>query len=281
MTDIIETYGKSLIQHGKNSDRIYLMKCDTAAPDQIITDMNQLAHAKNYSKIVAKIPESLDPIFKANGYQEEAEIPSFYRGKESCKMLVKYLCPKRKNLANEIKLKQILTYAIANKDNPVTKTLPPQYQIRRLLESDIPLLAQLYNKVFKSYPFPIFEASYLRETMADQVLYFGVFLSGHLVAASSSEMDPDNLNAEMTDFAVLPKYRGQQLALHLLHDMEKYMTRSGFCLLYTIARASSFGMNTTFARANYQYGGTLINNTQISGSIESMNIWYKELANVQ
>jgi len=63
--------------------------------------------------------------------------------------------------------------------------------------------------------------------------------------------------------------------------MEKYMTRSGFCLLYTIARAASFGMNTTFARANYQYGGTLINNTQISGSIESMNIWYKELANVQ
>jgi putative beta-lysine N-acetyltransferase len=281
MTDIIETYGKSLIQHGKNSDRIYLMKCDAAAPEQIITDMNQLAHAKNYSKIVAKIPKSLDPVFKADGYLEEAEIPSFFHGKESCKMLVKYLCPERKNLANEIKLKQILNYAIANKDKSVIKTLPPGYQIRRLLESDIPILAQLYNKVFKSYPFPIFEASYLRETMADQVLYFGVFLNDHLVAASSSEMDPDNLNSEMTDFAVLPKYRGQQLALHLLHDMEKYMTHNGFCLLYTIARAASVGMNTTFARANYQYGGTLINNTQISGSIESMNIWYKELVNVQ
>ena len=84
----------------------------------------------------------------------------------------------------------------------------------------------------------------------------------------------------MTDFAVLPKYRGHQLALHLLHEMEIHMIDAGYRLLYTIARAASYGMNTTFARAHYHYGGTLINNTQISGSIESMNIWYKELTPV-
>jgi hypothetical protein len=34
-------------------------------------------------------------------------------------------------------------------------------------------------------------------------------------------------------------------------------------------------MNITFAKCGYIFGGTLINNTQISGSIESMNLWHK------
>ena len=46
---------------------------------------------------------------------------------------------------------------------------------------------------------------------------------------------------------------------------------------YTIARAISPGMNITFAKAGYKFSGTLINNTNISGGIESMNVWYKSL----
>lgn len=32
----------------------------------------------------------------------------------------------------------------------------------------------------------------------------------------------------------------------------------------------------TFARNGYTFSGTLLNNTDISGSIESMNVWYKK-----
>jgi len=45
----------------------------------------------------------------------------------------------------------------------------------------------------------------------------------------------------------------------------------------TIARAMSTGMNITFACCGYNYAGTLVNNTNISGSIESMNVWYKNI----
>ena len=55
------------------------------------------------------------------------------------------------------------------------------------------------------------------------------------------------------------------------------MARRGMRTAYTIARAVSPGMNITFARLGYQFSGTLINNTQISGAIESMNIWHKPL----
>ena len=279
MCDIIESYGNSLIQHGKHSNRIYVMKCARAEAEAtaLITQLNQLAEAHNYSKIIAKIPAALNPLFTAAGYRLEATIPSFYQGRESCQLLGKYFCPLRENLTNRRDLKKVLDQAIAKQKTPTINALPPEFTIRLLQEADIPLMAQLYSKVFKSYPFPIFESTYLRETMADHVLYYGVFDEERLVAVSSSETDPNNLNAEMTDFAVLPKYRGHQLALHLLHEMESHMIDAGYRLLYTIARAASYGMNTTFARACYDYGGTLINNTQISGSIESMNIWYKAL----
>lgn len=36
-------------------------------------------------------------------------------------------------------------------------------------------------------------------------------------------------------------------------------------------------MNVTFARQGYTLSGRLKNNTDIAGTIESMNVWYKHL----
>ncbi|MFW5803052.1 MAG: hypothetical protein ACOCWJ_03955 [Verrucomicrobiota bacterium] len=55
------------------------------------------------------------------------------------------------------------------------------------------------------------------------------------------------------------------------------MTQRGLRTAYTIARALSPGMNITVARCGYTFAGTLTNNTNISGQIESMNIWHKSL----
>jgi len=55
------------------------------------------------------------------------------------------------------------------------------------------------------------------------------------------------------------------------------MRKQGIKTLYTIARLDSIPMNKTFLKLNYCYSGTLINNTNIAGSIESMNIYYKYL----
>jgi putative beta-lysine N-acetyltransferase len=81
----------------------------------------------------------------------------------------------------------------------------------------------------------------------------------------------------MTDFATLPEHRGENIALYLLDFMEKAMKKRGYKTAYTIARALSYGMNITFAKAAYKMGGTLINNTNICGKIESMNVWHKPI----
>jgi putative beta-lysine N-acetyltransferase len=90
-------------------------------------------------------------------------------------------------------------------------------------------------------------------------------------------MDVGNSNVEMTDFATLPDHRGRGYSYYLLKKMEEKMHEMGIITAYTIARARSYGMNTVFSRSSYSYAGTLVNNTNISGSIESMNIWYKRL----
>jgi len=59
--------------------------------------------------------------------------------------------------------------------------------------------------------------------------------------------------------------------------MEEVVKEEGFKTAYTIARSKSTGMNITFARAGYGYQGKLINNTNISSGIESMNVWSKAL----
>jgi len=144
-------------------------------------------------------------------------------------------------------------------------------------EKDVDAITEVYKMVFRSYPFPIHDPNYIRKTMRDHIRYFGIRDGGALVALSSAEMDPAAKNAEMTDFATLPQARGRGTAYHLLRAMEQEMKTQGIKTLYTIARLNSLPMNKTFLKHGYAYSGTLINNTNIAGNIESMNVLYKHV----
>ena len=112
----------------------------------------------------------------------------------------------------------------------------------------------------------------------ENIAYYCVRNDNRIVALASAEMDHEGLNVEMTDFATLPDYAGNGYALFLLHRMEQDMRQRGYLTSYTIARSESIGMNITFAKLSYTCAGTLVNNTNISGQIESMNVWYKHLS---
>ncbi len=46
---------------------------------------------------------------------------------------------------------------------------------------------------------------------------------------------------------------------------------------FIIARALSYPISATFAWVGYTWAGTLVNNTNIYGGFESMNVWYRSL----
>lgn len=275
MTDTVEIIGKSIIQHGRNNQRIYLMKSSAEDLPMLINRLDELAETNNYTKIFAKVPLSQKDLFLKNGYQLEASIYGLFNGQEQGFFLGKYPIGDRAVEKKEDLIKDILEKAEA-KQGLASGINLSDGTCRPLFAEDMDQAASLYRLVFASYPFPIHDPEYLRSTM-DHIAYYGVWSEEQLVALSSAEIDFENSNAEMTDFATHPDCQGKGLASFLLARMETDMKDRQIATLYTIARAYSYGMNITFAKNGYLYCGTLTNNTQISGNLESMNVWYKLL----
>ncbi len=267
----------SLIQHGSYNDRIYLIKAAKSNAKNLPLYLITMAEQYGYSKIFVKIPEHRAKRFAQLGYNMEASIPRFYNRTESGIFMGYYLNEIRAIEPNAKNLDKILRHAlVASGSNQ--KTFEKDLFCQQICkEHDVEEMAALYKIVFKTYPFPIHDPSYLRNTMRQNVKYFGFKKNGLLIALSSAEIDEKALNAEMTDFATLPEWRGNSLSTHLLLQMEKEMQRKGIKVAYTIARARSLGINIIFSKQGYHYGGRLKNNTNISGNIDSMNIWYKML----
>lgn len=275
--DSIEKTGHSNIQHGKFNNRIYLMKYDKQDESDILFRLNDLANKNRYTKIIAKIPASVQPLFLMDGFTQEAYIPEFYFGNEGAFFMTKYFDPKRSIIPDDSVAKLLKLLSAPQKSNG--EVLPEQFSIGTAKLRHIESMAKLYQQVFKTYPFPITEPAYLEKTMEEgNVIYFGIWDKGKLVGLSSAEMDASNLNAEMTDFAVLPEYRGQKLASFLLKEMENTMKELKYKTLYTISRLNSAGITKTFINGGYHFTGILKNNTNISGQIESMTIFYKSLS---
>lgn len=277
--DIIETVEGATIQHGNFNDRVYLMKLPkVASPKKVIGAIEEIAKENTYGKIFVKAPQTSYVPFREEGYEIEAAVPGFYQGEEQALFMVKYLDDDRKEVEKPELLQEIIE---VSRDKPTIEAqgIPPKHILRELDSSDAEEMAQVYDQVFPTYPFPINDPGYLKEVMADFVRSFGIFApDGALISLAACEIDKKGQNVEMTDFATLPEHRGQGLAHEILMEMETAMRGNGIRTAYTIARAKSFGMNITFSKAGYGFGGTLKNNTNISGSIESMNVWFKNLA---
>lgn len=253
------------------------MKMAPSEIADIIRYVDNLSYKEGYTKIFVKVPESSVETFASTGYITEATVPFFFQGKEPAVFMAKYMDPKRKDIRDATIVDDVLSSALGSAGERSPQNLPEGFSLMHANARDAEDIAALYDSVFKTYPFPIFDPEYIRESMQGNIRYF-IIRNLHLLAAvASCEIDADNLNVEVTDFATDPQFRGRGLAGTLLHAMETDMKDEGILLAYTIARAISRPINSTFASAGYRYGGLLPNNTNICGSMENMNVWYRRL----
>lgn len=276
--DTIVRLGKgSILQHGKLNDRIYLMKLLKEDIALVFDKIASLVARHGYSKVFCKVPTQIAPLFLAQGYILEGHIPQFYEGKEDAFFVSRFPKTDRRLLNYPHSELETLYQLLQNRIDVKSYLINTEYTIRKLGVKDILEIASLYAETFMSYPFPIYNPSYIAETMGRHVQYFGAFKKNKLVALASAEVDFNAKNAEMTDFATHKTHAGHNLSCSLLEMMEYEMQLQGIMTLYTIARSTSIPMNKTFLRLGYKYAGTLINNTNISGGIESMNLFYKHV----
>ena len=274
-TDSIIRMGNSLVQHGPANNRVYLLKLDTRDLPDIIDKICDLGHTNGYSKLFAKVPATAYRQFTARGFIEEALVPAMCKGKCSGIFMSRYLDHGRAVPHDSKLIARVLEAARRNSQQPAKGCNTDD-----VVQMDVDHaneLAGIYSQVFESYPFPIHDPEFIRQSMKNNVIFFGIRNNGKLVAAASAEMDKSWGCAEMTDFATLPEHQGTGAASTLLARMETIMHARGIHTVYTIARAESFGMNIVFAKRQYMFCGTLYNNTQIGGRLESMNVWHKKI----
>jgi len=277
--DEIIHLGNSVIQHGPSNDRVYLMKLDPSDMPDIAHKIYELGRQNGYTKLFAKVPTNATAHFAALGFVNEARVPFMHKGENDGYFMSKYLDQSRAIPTNSERISEVLDEANRKAESPQQRV--NRCKTVRLRLDNVDDLAKLYATVFETYPFPLHDPSFLRESMIADTAFFGILSDDKLVAAASMEMDKDWHCAEMTDFATLPEYRGQGSAGILLATMEQAAVDLPICTLYTIARAESFGMNIVFSRADYAFGGTLHNNTQIAGKLESMNVWHKYVGSMK
>jgi putative beta-lysine N-acetyltransferase len=277
LNDHVLHRGNSIIQHGHFNNRVYVMKLSPGDIPDIIRYADELARKEKYTKIFVKVPESSVEIFASDGYVTEATVPFFFHGREPARFMAKYFDLNRKEIRDTTITATVLSEAFSHAGERGPIQPPDGFSLMHAHAGDADDIAALYRSVFRTYPFPIHDPDYIRETMQGSIRYFVIKKSHLLAAVASGDVDAENQNVEVTDFATAPLFRGRGFASLLLHTMETEMRKEGIQLAYTISRAVFGPINTVFAGAGYQFGGLLANNTNICGSMESMNVWFKRL----
>ena len=289
--DVVERLGPALVQHGPFSDRVYVMKVDAEDASAVLPRVDALAEEHGYGKIVAKCPVTAVPELLERGYRVEAQVPRLFGPKEDGVFVGRFLDAGRAVDPRMDRVREVLQRArgaaptaesrvelgASVSGGAVSPDPVASLAVREARPDDAEALAVCYASVFESYPFPIDHPDHIREAMRAGTRFFAAWDGGTAVAASSMEDGGTAGTVEMTDFATLPDWRGHSLAERLLARMEHAGALAGTRTAFTIARALSFGMNITFSRRGYRFAGTLVNNTQIANSIESMNVWYRHL----
>lgn len=277
--DLIENIKGSLIQHGPHNNRIYLMRLNSNHIASLIATLDQMALKKGYGKIFAKIPASEWNAFKSADYAKEAVVPGFFTGKTDGFFIAKYFSAARQKSHKVDRLFRLARQTGDGSAKDRDQTGRDRRGIFACKPLDAAEMSVIYRQAFKSYPFPIQQPTYIQHMMHEGVRYYCVRVEGRIAAIAAAEIDLLSENAEMTDFATLPEWRGRGFAGMLLRHMDKKACELGIKTAYTIARAASDGMNFVFDSNGYNYAGLLKNNTQICGSIQSMTVWYKHLIN--
>lgn len=214
--------------------------------------------------------------FKEVGFAIEGLINGFFKG-EDAYCVSFFLDRSRAYSARKEEEDRILKMCFEKGKMTVPSKLNSEYKMKNCVENDIPQMVKLFKAVFKTYPSPVFDHDYLKEVMNTKILFKAVYKGDNIISIASGDMDKDNLNAEITDCATYPEYRGQGLLSNLVYALEADLVDMGFYTLYSLSRAINTGINMSLRKQGYNYSGRLVNNCNICGGFEDMNIWIKRL----
>lgn len=233
-----------------------------------------LSRAEGCGKVLAWVREADWEQFLGRGFVLEGVIPGYFGG-EAAYCLSYFVDPDRQ-ASRRLERENTIREAVLTEEPAWSRRLDSRFALTAPSVEDVAEMAHLYRQVFTTYPSPLHDPSYIHHLMATGEGVFRIVRDGRrLVSACAAEVDRSDRQAEMTDCATLPDYRGEGLMAAQLHDLEAAMRGHGVSCLFSLARASSHGMNLVLRRLGYRLRGRMVNNCHIMGAYEDMNLWVK------
>lgn len=272
--DIIQRKEKNFwvqVRPEKISRRLWVTAYSAVNPSSLREYLLDLAGSLDMEKIVFPVRADHAGVMAGGGFVEEGRIPGYFNGNDA-QFLAAYPSQKRA-ASHSLPAEKKMLREIMGRPRSCNNQVPSTIKIRRAVKSDSVSLAGLFSKVFDSYPTPVFEPEYLSQSMDRGDIFMVACQKGRIVATAAAETDYHQRRSEMSDCATDPDYRGLGLNSALLARIAIECARLNIKCLFSLARASSYGMNLVLHRLGYEYGGTLVNNCHIGGRLENMNIW--------
>lgn len=259
------------------NNRLKLTGFDNLSED-CIKELIDFAKSKQLGKIIVFCESKNNNILEKCGFIQEGIIKGFFKGTDAI-CFSYFIDIERATSKLMIAEEEILKEALTSNKAYVSKP-NFEYCVRTACEKDVPQMVTLFKDVFATYPSPVSNEDYLIEAMKKRVLFKVAEKDGKIIGIASADMAYDNLNAEITDCATLPKYRGNGILPKLIIELEAKLIERGFITLYSLSRANNIGINKTLSKLKYEYNGRLINNCNICGGFEDMNVWTKNIRTV-
>lgn len=243
--------------------------------EKIIDKIIEIAEKEGIEKIISNCRIRMLTPFRNCGFSTEGLINGYFRGENA--YCISYFVSKDRSISRNIAAEDEILNRVQKEEKPFVPGIMEGFDIRDAVEEDIEQMTALFTDAFKTYPMPVFNQEYLARSMMNEVLYKVAVKEGKVVSIASAHMDLANLNAEITDCVTYPEYRGKGLLSNIMHSLEEELKRRGFYTAYSLTRAINPTINASFKKLGYKFTGRLINNCNICGDFEDMNLWVKEL----
>lgn len=243
--------------------------------DNTIMDIVSFAKQNELGKVISNCRIKFLEPFRNCGFKVEGIINGFFSGEDA--YCVSLFLDKKREVDVRKEDEDTILHQCVIESSETFKVRNHGYMIRNAIKSDIPQMIELFSSVFETYPSPVFNSAYLQNVMEEQILFKIAVDEGKIISIASTDMDKCNLNAEITDCATYPQYRGRGILPNLIQHLEQDLRKKGFHTLYSLSRAINPGINKSLSKLEYRYGGRLVNNCHICGGFEDMNIWVKKL----
>ncbi|PKM86551.1 MAG: putative beta-lysine N-acetyltransferase [Firmicutes bacterium HGW-Firmicutes-12] len=258
----------------KQNKRVKLIECK-GNKEKAVNELIEFSSKQGMGKIITVMKENEATEFLTKEFVAEGKIEGYFKGEDG--FCISYFIDKDRSKSKRIiEEEEILKKAFEHSGDFVY-TDNEAYRIRTATEDDAESITEIFNKVFTSYPTPMDNPEYVKDIMKQNVLFKIAEKSGKIISVASADMDTAKLNAEMTDCATLPEYRGKGLLGDLIFQLEEELREKRYITLFSLSRALSTGINIVFSKHGYVYSGRQINNCDIMGKFEDMNLWVKKL----